>query len=98
MTTLLAEFKVYKWLRANTVDRFSLTASGTESSSSFAAEGVWKERQDAEDALKKYLSDLPSAYAVTCYELVQLTSLEQALWHFCMDLRGAARLECCQAS
>ena len=55
------EFAIYKWLRANTVDRFSAPVS-SESSSPLASEGVWKERQEAEEALKKYLADMPSRY------------------------------------
>ena len=50
---------MYKWLRANKVDRFSFAAA-PEPPTTLAAEGVWKERQEAEEALKKYLSDLPS--------------------------------------
>lgn len=53
-----AEFAIYKWLRENTVDRFSF-ATDSEGSS-LASPGVWKERQEAEDALQKYLTDFPS--------------------------------------
>ncbi|KAI0747869.1 exonuclease [Daedaleopsis nitida] len=55
------EFTIYKWLRANTIERFSLTSSEPPPESSLAKEGVWKERQDAEEALKKYLADLPNS-------------------------------------
>ncbi|KAI0637238.1 exonuclease [Trametes polyzona] len=53
------EFAVYKWLKANTVERFSFASSDSEGSS-LASQGVWKERQEAEDALQKYLTDVPS--------------------------------------
>ncbi|KAJ8482266.1 hypothetical protein ONZ51_g5474 [Trametes cubensis] len=49
---------VYKWLRKNTFDRFSFAS--TDSDVPLGSEGVWKERQDAEEALEKYLTDLPS--------------------------------------
>ncbi|KAH9857835.1 RNA12 protein-domain-containing protein [Lenzites betulinus] len=52
------KFTVYKWLRANTVERFSF--SGHTEEPSLASQGVWKERQEAEDSLQKYLTDLPS--------------------------------------
>ena len=38
------------------MDRFSAPVS-SESSSPLASEGVWKERQEAEEALKKYLAE-----------------------------------------
>ncbi|EIW60623.1 uncharacterized protein TRAVEDRAFT_57812 [Trametes versicolor FP-101664 SS1] len=52
------KFAIYKWLRENTVDRFSFAAD--LEGSSLASPGVWKERQEAEDALQKYLTDFPS--------------------------------------
>ncbi|KAI0721515.1 exonuclease [Cerioporus squamosus] len=58
------EFTVYKWLRANTIDRFTFTSSSdADSEASLAKGGVWKERLEAEEALKKYLADLPSTIA-----------------------------------
>ena len=52
------EYRLYKWLRINTLDRFyvqnentSLTTAGNE---------MWQERNDAENAVRVYLSDLPS--------------------------------------
>ncbi|KAH9901129.1 RNA12 protein-domain-containing protein [Cubamyces lactineus] len=50
---------VYKWLRKNTLDRFSFTSTNSEAVK-LGSEGVWKERQDAEEALEKYLTDLPN--------------------------------------
>ncbi|KAI0670636.1 RNA12 protein-domain-containing protein [Trametes maxima] len=55
----LKEFAIYKWIRANTVERFSFITTDS-SVVSLASEGVWKERQDAENALEKYLTDLPT--------------------------------------
>ncbi|KAI0807276.1 exonuclease [Fomes fomentarius] len=56
------EFKVYKWLRANTVERFSFVTD-TDATATHVMEGVWKERQEAEEALKKYLADVPNTVA-----------------------------------
>jgi len=54
-----AEFKIYQWVRMNTVDLLS----GTSQSISHKPQGeVWKERKDAEAALHAYLSDMPSTY------------------------------------
>jgi len=54
------EFKLYKWLQANAFDRLLLTESSNEDVT--PAENVWKERKDAEIALRNYLSDLPSLF------------------------------------
>ncbi|ESK85972.1 hypothetical protein Moror_9473 [Moniliophthora roreri MCA 2997] len=53
----LQEFKLYKWLRANTFDRLYTSSDSTSTKSSH---NVWKERKDAESAIKAYLTDLPS--------------------------------------
>ncbi|KAI0362726.1 exonuclease [Trametes cingulata] len=53
------EFAIYKWIRTNALERFSFTSAESDSVS-LASEGVWKERQEAEEALEKYLTDLPS--------------------------------------
>ncbi|KAG1819493.1 RNA12 protein-domain-containing protein [Suillus subaureus] len=55
------EYKLYKWFRANALDRFSLTSLARED---VPPQGdIWKERKDAESALRSYLSDLPSTVA-----------------------------------
>ncbi|KAJ3815708.1 RNA12 protein-domain-containing protein [Lentinula aff. lateritia] len=51
----LKEFKVYKWLRANTLERIY-----SKSEALPADKQIWKEREDAERAIQAYLSDLPS--------------------------------------
>ncbi|KAJ3787851.1 exonuclease [Lentinula aff. detonsa] len=51
----LKEFKVYKWLRANTLERLY-----SKSESLPADKQIWKEREDAERGIQAYLSDLPS--------------------------------------
>ncbi|KAL0577896.1 mitochondrial escape protein 2 [Marasmius crinis-equi] len=56
----LQEYKLYKWLKSNTLDRL-YTSHTTDSSSSY--DGTWKERKDAEAALDAYLTDLPSTVA-----------------------------------
>ncbi|KAG0706364.1 RNA12 protein-domain-containing protein [Suillus ampliporus] len=55
------EYKPYKWLRANALDRFSLTSMGREDVSPQG--DIWKERKDAESAVRSYLSELPSTVA-----------------------------------
>ncbi|KAJ3718662.1 RNA12 protein-domain-containing protein [Lentinula guzmanii] len=51
----LKEFKVYKWLQANTLERLH-----PKSESLPADKQIWKEREDAERGIQAYLSDLPS--------------------------------------
>lgn len=55
MVRSIVDFKLVKWLRKNTLDRLSFTHSAPEHESG----GVWKERKDAEVALKGYLSEYP---------------------------------------
>ncbi|PPQ78179.1 hypothetical protein CVT25_015512 [Psilocybe cyanescens] len=53
------KFRLYEWLRVNTVERLSSRSDTTSK-----AEGeVWKERKEAESALKAYLSDMPTTIA-----------------------------------
>ncbi|KIK63729.1 hypothetical protein GYMLUDRAFT_40790 [Collybiopsis luxurians FD-317 M1] len=51
----LKEFKLYKWLRANTLERIYSRSEPLP-----VDKQVWKEREDAEGAIQAYLSDLPS--------------------------------------
>ncbi|KAF5386931.1 hypothetical protein D9615_001714 [Tricholomella constricta] len=52
------EFRLYKWLRMNTLDRLSLTLhANTEVP---PAEEVWRERGEAVASIKSYLTDMPS--------------------------------------
>ncbi|KAI9067059.1 hypothetical protein FKP32DRAFT_1664487 [Trametes sanguinea] len=53
------QYAIYQWLRTNAFDRFSFSAKDSDAVT-LASEGVWKERQDAEEALHKYLTDLPN--------------------------------------
>ncbi|CDO69022.1 hypothetical protein BN946_scf184834.g29 [Trametes cinnabarina] len=53
------QYAIYQWLRTNAFDRFSFSTRDSDVVS-LASEGVWKERQDAEEALHKYLTDLPN--------------------------------------
>uniref|UniRef100_A0A8H7Y4C2 Mitochondrial escape protein 2 n=1 Tax=Psilocybe cubensis TaxID=181762 RepID=A0A8H7Y4C2_PSICU len=53
------KFRLYEWLRVNTVDRLS-TRNETVTK---LEEEVWKERKEAESALKGYLSDMPTTIA-----------------------------------
>ncbi|TCD65369.1 mitochondrial escape protein 2 [Steccherinum ochraceum] len=58
------EFALYKWIRRNTVERFSLSSSDHDSESTEEpTRGVWKERQDAAGTLERYLSDVPTTVA-----------------------------------
>ncbi|KDQ60596.1 hypothetical protein JAAARDRAFT_67035 [Jaapia argillacea MUCL 33604] len=56
------EFKLYKWIRQNTVERFAIFSSRNGDDAS-AVENVWKERKDAEDAVNKYLNEVPTSIA-----------------------------------
>jgi hypothetical protein len=51
-----SEFKAWKWLRAQTVDRITQKSASKETS----VEDVWKERREAVTALQNYISDPPS--------------------------------------
>ncbi|TDL27233.1 hypothetical protein BD410DRAFT_740017 [Rickenella mellea] len=53
------EYKLYRWIRANTLDRLSFTFASKSEESESSEEGIWKERKDAQDSLHSYLSDLP---------------------------------------
>ncbi|KAF9234783.1 RNA12 protein-domain-containing protein [Melanogaster broomeanus] len=55
------EYGLYKWLRANTLDRLSLSSASADTAT-INQEG-WKERKEAEIALRSYLSDPPSTLA-----------------------------------
>ncbi|KAG7452882.1 exonuclease [Guyanagaster necrorhizus] len=52
----IREFKIYQWLRKNTLDRL-YSASQV---SPFTANDGWKERKEAETAVRTYLADLPT--------------------------------------
>ncbi|KAF9459344.1 RNA12 protein-domain-containing protein [Collybia nuda] len=54
------EFKLYKWLRINTIDRLSVTFHHPSSMSSTLREDIWKERKEAATAVKAYLTDMPT--------------------------------------
>ena len=59
------EYRLYKWLKTEMVERFSLTEDDKHGATAVpAVPGVWKERQDAEAALTSYLSDVPSSLLV----------------------------------
>ncbi|KAI0317299.1 exonuclease [Amylostereum chailletii] len=53
------QFKLYQWLRRNTIDRLSAPTHETEED----MEAAWKERADARLALQNYLSDMPTTIA-----------------------------------
>ncbi|CAA7267988.1 unnamed protein product [Cyclocybe aegerita] len=53
--------KLYQWLRVNTLERFSGTFGVAHHVD--PATGVWKERKDAEAAVKAYLADMPGTIA-----------------------------------
>lgn len=60
----VAEFNLYKWLRANTLDK--VFTSSIPELPSVDAQGGWKERREAEEALQKYLGDVPSKHINIC--------------------------------
>ncbi|KAH7927744.1 hypothetical protein BV22DRAFT_257665 [Leucogyrophana mollusca] len=55
------EYAVYKWLRTNALERLSMHSTVSEDAT--PTEDVWKERKDAESAIRSYLSDIPSTVA-----------------------------------
>ncbi|EJF62443.1 exonuclease [Dichomitus squalens LYAD-421 SS1] len=57
------QYKVYQWLRANTLDYLSSPSAESEAQLGLAAQGGWKERREAEEALEKYLADFPTTLA-----------------------------------
>ncbi|RDB21358.1 Mitochondrial escape protein 2 [Hypsizygus marmoreus] len=58
------EFKLYKWLRINTLDRLSMTFHISSTPDMPPAEEVWRERDEAVSALKSYLTELPTTVAL----------------------------------
>jgi len=59
LTLLFLEFKLYQWLRTTTLDRLILGPTERTSIKSDQPE-IWKERKEAENALRDYLADIPS--------------------------------------
>ncbi|KAF5372862.1 hypothetical protein D9758_001752 [Tetrapyrgos nigripes] len=58
LTVYIPEFKLYKWLKANTLERLY-----TPAPSVLPSEEVWQERKDAKDAIRAYLTDQPTTVA-----------------------------------
>ncbi|KAI0306739.1 RNA12 protein-domain-containing protein [Multifurca ochricompacta] len=54
------EFRLYQWLRRNTVGRLTLRSTDTADADT---EAVWQGRQDAEITLHNYLDDMPTNVA-----------------------------------
>ncbi|KAI0085448.1 exonuclease [Irpex rosettiformis] len=54
------QYKAYKWLRSNAIDYFydEHPKDGAQAQASWM--DTWKERQDAQGAVNRYLSDLPN--------------------------------------
>ncbi|KAG6879038.1 hypothetical protein C0992_005663 [Termitomyces sp. T32_za158] len=55
-----SEFRLYKWLRMNTLDLFSPTSSQIPAPVDLTSGVGWKERKEAVGAIKSYLSDFPT--------------------------------------
>ncbi|KAK7693180.1 hypothetical protein QCA50_002746 [Cerrena zonata] len=56
----IRQFKLYQWLRTNTVDRFTDDHAADDGEKKPSQQQTWKERMDAQDALQRYLSDMPN--------------------------------------
>lgn len=69
---LFVEFRLYQWLRRNTVDR--LTFKHVEDALDVDAEVAWQERQGVETALSHYLDDMPSMSFIQLYLRANLPS------------------------
>lgn len=65
---LFVEFRLYQWLRRNTVDR--LTFKRVEYALDVDTEVAWQERQGVEIALSHYLDDMPSMSFIGCCTFV----------------------------
>ncbi|KZT03537.1 uncharacterized protein LAESUDRAFT_761884 [Laetiporus sulphureus 93-53] len=58
------EFRMYQWLRSKALQGFSLSSNSEGDKALVStAQHVWKERQDAESALERYLTDMPNSVA-----------------------------------
>lgn len=68
---LFVEFRLYQWLRRNTVDR--LTLKHVEDALDVDAEVAWQERQGVETALSHYLDDMPSMSSLNAVSPCQRT-------------------------
>ena len=61
---LYAEFRLYQWLRRNTVDKLTFRSADSTDVDTGTA---WQERQDAETALCNYLDDTPcTSHGILC--------------------------------
>ncbi|SRR5258708_1383376 len=65
-----AEFRLYQWLRRNTIDKLTIKPADTLD---VDTEAAWQERQDAETALRNYLDDIPSMSFLGDYILVSIS-------------------------
>ncbi|KAL5532911.1 YME2 [Sanghuangporus sanghuang] len=54
---------LYKWLRANTIDRLSFALTSHENEAQESDLHSWKERRDAEERIRAYLNDFPNTVA-----------------------------------
>ncbi|TFY60118.1 hypothetical protein EVJ58_g5342 [Rhodofomes roseus] len=60
----ITKFQAYQWLRNTALPKFSLSLAATDGETTRAhAQGVWKERKDAESAVERYLNDMPGTVA-----------------------------------
>ncbi|KAJ3477560.1 hypothetical protein NLI96_g10383 [Meripilus lineatus] len=58
------QFRIYQWIRENTIERLSFASSREDDHNHlYSIRAAWKERQEAERALVTYLSDIPSTVA-----------------------------------
>lgn len=71
----------YQWMKRNALDRVPFQFSTTSQQprrQSVSNHGIWKERREADDALRAYLSDIPS-------ELYALISPSAGLQYILVD-------------
>ena len=91
---LYAEFRLYQWIRRNTVDKLTLRSTD---STDIDTDATWQERRDAEIALCNYLDDPTS----TSHEILYLrvdSYHPQPVSPLYMGLREAASQGCCLVS
>jgi putative ribosome biogenesis GTPase RsgA len=68
------DFKIVQWLRRNTIDRVNVFRKASTSLPPPVAsedhENLWKDRKEAENALRSYLVEAPSEFAVDQIQLI----------------------------
>ncbi|EJT98381.1 hypothetical protein DACRYDRAFT_96567, partial [Dacryopinax primogenitus] len=57
-------YSAFRWLRRNTIERLPFDMSGNAPAAMPSASSAWREREDAASAIKAFLSEQPSNFAL----------------------------------